>query len=439
MKLKLLPIVALCFAFSASAQKIDTAALDRLFDTLSIHHKSMASVLLSHNGKKLYERAIGYAVVDSTQSVKATPATRYRIGSITKTFTATMVMQLVEEKKLALDTHLDQFFPNIPNAGQITIEMMLRHRAGIHNFTNDEAFWKFQTEPRTRGQLLADFEKYKSDFAPGAEVRYSNTGYVLLGFIIEDVTKKSYEKNLQERISNRIGLTNTRFGGMMDPSKGDAYSYTYTSRWEKRDEAHWSQLLGAGATVSTPADVTAFIHALFNGRLVSPESLRRMTGIVDTFGIGLVSTPFYERKGFGHTGGIDGFHTATAYFPGDSLTATVFCNGVDYPMNDLFVALLSAYYQFPVAIPDFNAPPLTASEVEPYIGAYSNGQIPMKVTISYANNKLYFQPAEQPVYQLTRVKKDVFKLDAVRLVIEFNPKSNAFTATQDGEAYLFTK
>lgn len=439
MKLSLVPLLALLCTLSATAQPINTADLDRLFDTLTVHNKSMASVLLTHKGRTIYERAIGYAVVDSAHSVKATPATRYRIGSITKTFTATMVMQLVEEKKLALNTRLNQYFPQIPDAEKITIEMILRHRSGIHNFTDDAAFWKSQTEPCTREQMLAVFSKNKPDFAPDSGAKYSNTGYSLLGYIIEEVTTKSYEENLQERIVSRIGLKNTRFGGKMDPTNGDAYSYTYATHWKKREETHWSQLTGAGAIVSTPSDVTVFINALFNGKLLSQESLSKMTTIVDLFGMGLSSIPFYDRKGFGHTGGIDGFSTVTAYFPGDSLAVTVFSNGVDYPLNDMVTALLSAYHKFPVAIPDFGAMQLSAAEAEPYTGAYSNGQIPMKVAISYANNKLLFQPADQPPFQLTRVKKDVFKVDAVRLVIEFRPGSKTFEATQDGEKYLFTR
>ncbi|PSL31295.1 serine hydrolase domain-containing protein [Dyadobacter jiangsuensis] len=439
MKIKLIPIVALLFAFSASAQQINTTDLDRLFDTLATHNKSMASVLLTHKGQKVYERAIGYAVVDSTRSINATPQTRYRIGSITKTFTATMIMQLVEEKKLALDTHLDKYFPTIPNASQITIEMMLRHRSGIHNFTDDEAYWKQQTQPRTRAEMLAVFGKYKPDFVPDAEAKYSNTGYILLGYIIEDVTKKSYEKNLQERILSRIGLKNTSFGGKVDPARGDAYSYSFAKRWEKREETDLSQPAGAGAIVSTPGDVLTFMDALFNGKLVSQQSLIQMTKIVDIFGIGLVPTPFYQKKGYGHTGGLDGFQTVVAYFPGDSLAGAVFSNGVDYPLNDILIAMLSAYYKVPVVIPDFNAMQVSAEEAEQYLGVYESKQIPLKVTITHKDNKLFFQPTGQPTFLLSPVKKDTFKIDAVGVTMEFRPEQKEATITQAGQAYLFTK
>lgn len=439
MKSKLIPIVAFFFTLSASAQQINTADLDRLFDSLTVHNKSMASVLLTHKGQKVYERAIGYAVVDSTRSVQATPATRYRIGSITKTFTATMIMQLVEEKKLALNTHLDKYFPNIPNAGQITIEMMLRHRSGIHNFTNDEAYWKTQTQPRTRAEMLAVFTESKSDFTPDAEANYSNTGYILLGYMIEDITRKSYQKNLQERILSRIGLKNTRFGGKIDPAQGDAYSYTFSKRWEKREETDLSQPAGAGAIISTPEDVTTFMSALFNGKLVSEASLTEMTKIVDIFGMGLAPIPFGNRKGFGHNGGLDGFQTVAAYFPGDSLAAAVFSNGVDYPLNDILIAMLSTYYKMPVTIPDFNAMQLSPEELDQYVGVYASKQIPLKMTVTHSNSKLFGQATGQPAFPLTPVKKDVFKFDVAGVTMEFRPKIHELTITQHGQTYLFNK
>jgi len=439
MKLKLITIAASFFAFSASAQQINTADLDRFLDSLDVHRQSMASVLLTRKGQKLYERVIGYAVIDSTHSVKATSATRYRIGSITKTFTATMIMQLVDEQKLALNTHLDKYFPNIPNAAQITIEMMLRHRSGIYNFTDADEYWKSNTESRTRAQMLSSFEKHKPAFVPDAQSAYCNTNYVLLGYIIEDVTGKSYGENLQERILGRVGITNTSYGGKIDPARGDAYSYSSGKQWEKHFESDLGQIAAAGSIVSTPADVTAFMNALLDGKLVSQESLRIMTSLVDGFGIGLMRIPFFEYPGYGHTGGIDGFVSIAAYFPEDSLTATVFSNGVDYPLNDIVIAMLGSYHKVPIAIPDFKAMKLDPTVLEQYVGEYTSKQIDVKMKITHANSKLYGQPTGQPPFILTPVKKDVFKFDAFGLVLEFRPGAKEITITQAGDSYLFTK
>lgn len=437
---RLLPlIVALFSVFSAAAQQINTADLDRLLDSLTVHNQSMASVAMLHKGVKIYERAIGYAVIDSTQQVKATPATKYRIGSITKTFTATMIMQLVEEQKLTLDTRLDKYFPSIPEASQITIEMMLRHRSGIHNFTDDAAYWEAMTEPKTRAQMLAVFEKNKSDFTPGTTAHYSNTGYVLLGYVIEDITRKSYEKNLQERIISPLKLKNTRFGGKIDPASGDAHSYSFSKQWVKRDETDLSQPFAAGAIVSTAADVAAFYEALFAGKMVSKESLTKMTTITDMLGLGIGRTPFYKHMGYGHTGGLDGFHSVAAYYPADSLSAVVLSNGVEYGPNDILIAMLSSFYKMPVTIPDFAAMDVKPEELDAYVGEYTSQQIPQKVTISRDNSKLFMHVTGQPALRLTPVKKDVFKFDSAALTIEFRSKDGEFTLTQGEGVYVFKK
>lgn len=439
MKRIIAPLAALLFSSSVYAQQVNTAELDRLLDSLTAHNKSMSSVLMTHQGAKIYERAIGYAVIDSARQMKATPATRYRIGSVTKTFTATMIMQLVEAGKLSMSTHLDKYFPQIPNAKSITIEMMLRHRSGIHNFTDDDAFWASLTQPKSRGEMLATFASSKSDFNPDAETRYSNTNYVLLGYIVEDITKKSYAKNLQERIAGPLGLKNTTFGGKTDPSHGDAFSYTFSDRWNKETETDVSQTGGAGGIVSTPEDVIRFMQSLLGGKLVSSESLRAMTKIADGMGMGLAVTPFYQHKGFGHTGKLDGFQTSVAYFPDDSLGIAIFSNGVDYAVNDIVIAALSTYYRMPFTIPDFRLTEVSPEVMDQYAGIYSSQQIPLKLTVSRKDKNLLVQATGQPALRLTPVEKDVFKYDAAGVTVQFKPQDNSLTLLQGGQVFQFKR
>lgn len=426
-------------ASAAAAQQINTTDLDRLFDSLEVHKKVMASVQLTHKGQKLYERSIGYAVIDSARQIKATPETHYRIASITKTFTATMIMQLVEEKKLSLNAYLNEYFPQVPNASRITIDMMLRHRSGIHNFTEAEGFWDTNTKPTTRAEMLAKLYKQTPSFEPNAEARYSNTNYALLGWILEDITKKSYAKNLQDRILSRVGLKNTRFGGALDPAAGDAYSYSYGWKWQKTAETHWTQVVGGGGIVSTADDLSRFFQALFEGRLVSKESLAEMTKLVDANGIGLAPMPFYGHRGYGHTGGLDDFHSVAAYYPADSLSATILSNGADYSLNDVIIAMLSSYYKMPVKIPDFRTISVRPEDLDVYLGEYSSNQIPMKLAVTKKENQLLIQPTGQPVLRLTPVAKDIFKFDPAGVTIEFKPGDKSLTLSQAGQIYLFTR
>src|SRR5665647_1957236 len=130
------------------AQSFDKAKMDQLFDVLAQKEKAMGSLTLSKNGNVIYSRAIGYSSITGANKQPSTTLTKYRIGSITKMFTTTMIFQLVEEGKLKLTTTLDTWFPTIPNSNKITIGNLLNHRSGIHNFTNDPDFQTWLTQPK---------------------------------------------------------------------------------------------------------------------------------------------------------------------------------------------------------------------------------------------------------------------------------------------------
>lgn len=399
----------------------------------------MASVVMTRGGKKLYERAIGYQVIDRIRPKIATPQTRYVIGSITKTFTATMIMQLIEEGKLTLQTRLGKFFPDIQNADQISIDMMLRHRSGIHNFTSEQTFWENSSHFKSRERMLSEFAGLKPDFEPGTKGVYSNTNYVLLGYIIESITAMSYQENLQFRINEKIGLTDTRLGLELDSSNHDAFSYVFTDKWEKAPQTDLSQIVAAGAIISTAHDLTLFIEALFKGKLVSKESLSRMTDIVDMFGIGLVKMPFENKEGFGHTGGIDGFQSVLAYYPSDSFAVAIVSNGVDYPISDITAAMLNAYYRLPVTIPDFASLNLDPALLDTYTGVYTSKQLDIKFTVFRRNRTLLGQADAEPPFILTPYDTNKFRFDAVNLKIEFKPEEHKLIATQPEEVIEFER
>ncbi len=130
-------LMALIFAGRINAQEINTARLDSFFNALSANNKSMGSFAISKGGKVVYQKALGYSLIDSGEKITATPNTLYRIGSITKTFTATLIFQLIDEKKLTLNTKLAKYFPQMPNAEQITIAHLLSHKSGLADFVND--------------------------------------------------------------------------------------------------------------------------------------------------------------------------------------------------------------------------------------------------------------------------------------------------------------
>src|SRR5688500_15360040 len=180
-----LMILAVCTA--VSAQTLDKAKLDRFFDRLAEKNKAMGSLTIAKDGKVLYTRAIGYSQLGGSERKPATTVSRYRVGSITKTFTVAMIFQFVEEGKLKLSDTLDKFFPQIPNAGKITIEHMLLHRSGIHDFIKEPDFRAWSLSPRTKDETLAFIARGTPDFEPGEKRSYSNAAYVLLGYVVEQL------------------------------------------------------------------------------------------------------------------------------------------------------------------------------------------------------------------------------------------------------------
>src|ERR671916_3451428 len=193
MRNKILSVTLMILAvFTAvSAQTLDKAKLDRFFDRLAEKNQAMGSLTIAKDGKVIYSRAIGYSQINGSERKPATTATRYRVGSITKTFTAAMILQFVEEGKLKLSDTLDKFFPQIPNAGKITIAHLLTHRSGI-DFGKEPDFRAWSRNPRTKDEMLAFIAKGTPDFEPGEKRSYSNAGYVLLGFIVEKLDGKPY-------------------------------------------------------------------------------------------------------------------------------------------------------------------------------------------------------------------------------------------------------
>ena len=197
-------IMSLALITTPYAQTLDKAKLDQFFDRLAEKNKAMGSLAIVKDGKVLYSRAIGYSQISGTEKKPLTTENRFRIGSITKTFTATIILQLVDEGKLNLADKLDKFLPQVPNANKTTILQILSHRSGIPNISREQNVERnVKTFPMSKEEHLALIVKAKPDFEPDTKSGYSNSGYFILGLIIEKITGKSYESVLQEKIAKK--------------------------------------------------------------------------------------------------------------------------------------------------------------------------------------------------------------------------------------------
>ncbi|GHA42692.1 D-Ala-D-Ala carboxypeptidase [Salinimicrobium marinum] len=425
-------------AFSLSAQDIDMAKMDSLFAVVEENQKGMGSVTISKYGEIIYQNSIGFSDLDN--QVRNTENTKFRIGSISKTFTAAVIMQLVEEGKLQLDTKLAEFFPDIPNAFEITVEDLLRHQSGLFNFTNKKEYLEYLEESKTKEELLEIFIANGTVSKPGEKNEYSNTNYVLLSFIAEDVDSSSLKDILEKRIVAPLQLQNTYFGGKINTANSEAFSYRKKGKWIPTSETDTSIPMGAGGVVSTPSDLTTFFTALFSGEVVKPEMLEEMKAMPNKFGIGLFSYPFADKIFYGHDGGIDGFSSIAIYNPEDGLSVAYLSNAGEFSINDMLRGVLSIYYEENYDIPEFATTiDIPAEELEKFTGTYSSEGFPLKLSIFAEEGVLMGQGSGQPPFPLEAYAQNKFQYAPADLKLEFFVEEDKVIVLQAGNSTELTR
>src|SRR5215470_17809977 len=389
-------ILTLALCIAGNAQTLEKAKLDQFFDRLAEKNKAMGSLVIAKDGKVLYTRAIGYSQINGTEKKPLTAANRFRIASITKTFTAAMTLQLVEEGKIKLTDTLDKFFPQVPNAQKITILQILSHRSGIPNVRRDQATWKPGT-PVTKDEMLALIVKGAPEFEPDTRNSYSNSGYFLLGLILEKLTGKPYDQALEERINSKIGLKDTYLAtGRIDVNKGEALTYENTgSEWKLWKEGFETHPSIGFQLISTPGDMAKFIQALFDLKLISQDSLNQMKTMRDDEGLGLVTFTFAGKTFYGNTGGGDNYGSWLAYQPEDKLVVAYTTNAKVHPVKDIISGVVDIYYGKPFEIPAFETIAVNPEVLDKYVGVYSSPDAPRKWTITRDGGTLFVQPGSE--------------------------------------------
>lgn len=422
---------------SAYSQTFNSTRLDSLFLLLEQNNKYMGSIALSENGKTIYTKSIGFD--DIATSKKSTINTKYRIGSISKTFTASLIFKALEENKINLNQTIDKYFPTIKNSKSITISNLLNHRSGIYDFTNDPDYLKWNTQSQSRAKMTEKIAAGSIVFEPNTKGQYSNSNYILLSFILEDVYKKSYGEILNQKIVKPLKLKNTYLGGKISLDNNECYSYSLSGKWEKESETDMSIPLGAGAIVSNPTDLNLFIESLFAGKIVSAEHLNQMKTIKDKYGMGILELPYFERKSYGHNGAIDGFRSILGYFPNEKLTLSITSNGMGYDNNNILLCALSSYFNKPFNMASFTNIAVTTETLDSYAGTYASLQIPLKISITQKNNIMIAQATGQPSFPLEATAVNIFKFDQAGVVMEFNADKKEMILKQGGKDYLFKK
>src|SRR5690349_8797110 len=280
----------------------------------------MGSVLVAQGDKILLNQGYGFANLE--WSIPDSPSTKFRLGSITKQFTAASILLLEERGKLKTDDPVTTYLPDAPPAwDKITIFNLLTHTSGIPSFTSFPDYHSTEAIPTTSEQLVARFRDKPLNFQPGESWEYSNSGYALLGYLIEKISGESYKDFVQENLFTPLGMNNSGYD--LNAPIIVRRAAGYSPGPEGPVNAGYIDMsipFSAGALYSTTGDLLRWEQGLFGGKVLSPASLKKMTTpFKNDYAFGLAVRPVDGHTLIEHAGGIEGFNTQMSYYPDDKL------------------------------------------------------------------------------------------------------------------------
>lgn len=385
-------------------------------------------MLVAQDGQVLYKKGFGYA--DVAKKLPVTTATKFRIGSITKQFTAASILRLQEQGRINVTDKLSKFFPDFPRADEVTIHHLLTHTSGIHSYTGKPDFVARVVKPITNDALVAYFKNDPYDFNPGDDYRYNNSAYLLLGIIVEKVSGKSYAAFLQETFFDPLGMKNTGVHTSSAKLTNEARGYTTGNKgFEPALNWDMSWAGGAGALYSTVEDLYLWNEAVFQGKVLSPESMKAAFTPVTLnngqvpqggrYGYGWVLQPYRGVEEIQHGGGLHGFVSALARYPQQNLSVVLLTNVTPSQVN-VDPNRVAEYFLWDKLEkqPSFSTKDATTKDASQYVGRYDfgNGAV---MTFTAEGTDLYAQLTGQPRFPVFPSGPDEFIWKVVDARIKF--------------------
>jgi len=413
--------VLLLLALPPAASAQDVAQMRDIVRHYVDDKTFMGSVLVARDGDVLLSEGFGLANLE--WKIPNTPATKFRLGSLTKQFTAAAILLLEERGKLSLDDPIKKHIPDAPAAwDSVTIYHVLTHTAGIPNFTSFPEYLTLKLSPSPIEKTVALFKNRPLEFAPGSQMRYSNSGYVLLSYLIERISGRSYAEFVRDNVFRPLGMSDTGYDVNAEVVERRATGYVRSVAGIVN--APYIDMTipgGAGGLYSTTEDLLRWTRGLFGGKLLTSASLKKMTTpFKDNYALGVLSLQLEGRSAITHSGGIEGFNTILTYYPADKVTIAVLANlnGSPGPIAAQLAALVfggQLAHGMPLGRAEVQLPPEVLAE---YAGVYPLAPN-FTLTMAVVDGALISRATGQADVPLYAEAKDKFFARAVDAQIDF--------------------
>jgi CubicO group peptidase (beta-lactamase class C family) len=384
------------------------------------------TVLIARGGQVVF--CNGYGMANLELDVPCKPETKFRLGSITKQFTAMAILILQERGRLNVADHIKKYMPGAPNAwNEITIHQLLTHTSGIPNCTSFPDFLKTLPNRVTLKELIARFKDKPLEFKPGEKFNYSNSGYILLGQIIESVSGKSYASFLKEAIFDPLQMNDSGYDNAAQILKHRASGYTRALGLAPANALYIDMSIphAAGALYSTVGDLLKWDRALDSEKLLSKKSLEAMLKpFKHNYGYGWAIDRKFGQTRYEHGGGIPGFVTIIERYPAEKLLVVALSN-LEFPHiakigDDLAAITLGQPYVVPR---DPKVVKVDPKLYDAYVGRYeadpSDEKEKREITVSIASGRLMIQPNNEPKFEAVPESETRFYLKTADGLAEF--------------------
>src|SRR5262245_57930638 len=319
--------VGLLLAGTGLAQSVDPARMDQIAQSYVANKQFMGSVLVARGTEVLFNK--GYGSANLEWQIPNTPTTKFRLGSITKQFTAASILLLEERGKLKVEDPVKKYVPDAPAAwDKVTIFHLLTHTSGIPSFTGFSDYRARETAAITPEKLVEWFRDKPLEFEPGEKWNYSNSGYALLGYLIEKISGQSYSDFVQQNIFTPLGMKDSGYDSNSAIIAHRAAGYAPGKNGPSNAGfVHMTIPFSAGALYSTTEDLLRWEQGLFGGKVLTPAALAKSTTpFKQDYAFGLSVSTKDGHKVIAHGGGIQGFNTFLAYYPDDKLVVVALAN-----------------------------------------------------------------------------------------------------------------